>query len=364
VWADYSILIFGFVTIINILHFNDNPAPQLIAAYDELLIPIGMYFLVRIQSPGENEFKSFFFAILFAVLAQTVIGIVSQTIPQVLPGTWNNLAGARTVGSLQIPAVYTSFLMLGALMFFHLALQDHSSRKRILYLAFFGLIFYGIFISFSRGSWLGAVIVLICLLYYFPRLTARILLVVGVLVVILGSTFLVDQLFQSYERMTSAEAQNSAVSRVTAVDASINMIKTKPLTGWGFGNFDAVKEKFVRRIIGIPIHDATSHNTYLTLGSELGLVALLLYIFPFTWWMYQSWQTKRYFPESGFWSQSLILILWLTILNIFVVTNFMDMVRFYPFGTTFLWLILGMISSAVEIQKKLSNNEERLVTLN
>jgi hypothetical protein len=37
-------------------------------------------------------------------------------------------------------------------------------------------------------------------------------------------------------------------------------------------------------------------------------------------------------------------------LHMFVVTNFMDMIRYYPLGTTMWWLALGLIANIVDGQ--------------
>jgi hypothetical protein len=41
-------------------------------------------------------------------------------------------------------------------------------------------------------------------------------------------------------------------------------------------------------------------------------------------------------------------MLWLLMLHIFVVTNFMDMIRFHPFGTCIWWMTLALIASMIQ----------------
>jgi O-antigen ligase len=351
-WAEYSLLIFCGLLFFNIIVFSETQTQQLIQAYDEVIIPICMYVLIRVLSPSEKEIKLLFGIALFIVITQSTIGIMSQFVPQILPSRWSEFAGARTVGTLENPAVYTSVLMFGALLIIHFVIHTESRRLKFALLVIFSLAIYSIFLSFSRGSWLGAVIVLFILTVTYSRIMVRLMMILGIVVLILGSTVLSTQLVRSYERMTSDEAFSSAESRITANDASIRMIISKPFLGWGYGNYDEIKKTFVRRVGNVPIHDATSHNSYLTVGAELGLVTLVLYMFPLIWWLIQSKKIWGQLPESGIWSKSFLLLMWLAILNFLVVTNFMDMFRYFPFGTTLWWLILGLIASFVtSIQK-------------
>jgi hypothetical protein len=52
-------------------------------------------------------------------------------------------------------------------------------------------------------------------------------------------------------------------------------------------------------------------------------------------------------PRQGFWSVSLLALLWLLILDHFIVSNFMDMIRFNWFGTTIYWMALALIATLV-----------------
>jgi O-antigen ligase len=134
---------------------------------------------------------------------------------------------------------------------------------------------------------------------------------------------------------------------MTALDASISMTMARPVLGWGYGNFDEAKKPFVRRVAGVQIYEATSHNTYLTISAELGLIGLLLYLFPMGYWLVQSLRNRRKLSREDFFEWRLVAVLWLAMLHMVVVVSFMDMIRYYHFGTTIWWLLLGLIASVV-----------------
>jgi hypothetical protein len=83
------------------------------------------------------------------------------------------------------------------------------------------------------------------------------------------------------------------------------------------------------------------------MASELGVPLLLLYMFPVVWWLLLTPKVRRRMPQTGFWSWSLLAMMWLFILDWFTVANFMDMMRLNLFGTSMWWLGLGLIASMI-----------------
>ena len=120
--------------------------------------------------------------------------------------------------------------------------------------------------------------------------------------------------------------------------------------GWGFNNYDLYYEPFIADVGDLPAdlgYRVTSHNTYLTILTELGVIATFLYLFPSLWLLILSKRAWRRVPSHGFTSRRLLVMLWLVMLHMLVVTNFMDMIRFFPFGTTLWWMTQGLIASIV-----------------
>jgi O-antigen ligase len=164
---------------------------------------------------------------------------------------------------------------------------------------------------------------------------------------VLSTTILAGQTAWGYERLTGQTSQQSAESRATANIASLNMLAAKPFFGWGFGNYDREKQPFMERVGGIRVYNATSHNTYLSVLAELGSVGFFLYYFPTLWWLMVSIKVWRQLPKGNLWNRRLLLMLWLVMLHMFIVTNFMDMIRYFPFGNAMWWLTLSLIANMI-----------------
>jgi O-antigen ligase len=179
----------------------------------------------------------------------------------------------------------------------------------------------------------------------YPKQTIGWTLVVLAIVYLLSSSVLEDEIAWASERLT---AETSVEDRIIGNNASIEMIKAKPLFGWGYGNYDLFDRLFRTRVADIPARgEGTSHNTYLTIMAETGLMTLFLLIFPVGYWLLASRKAWRWLPHTGFWSRSLLIVLWLVILDHVIVSNFMDMIRFNQFGTTVFWMVLALIATVV-----------------
>jgi O-antigen ligase len=126
------------------------------------------------------------------------------------------------------------------------------------------------------------------------------------------------------------------------------MFQQKPILGWGYETLDQNIGHFYRQVgeASLTRHVVTSHNTYMTVLTELGLIGLVLYMFPVIWWLILTFKVWPRMPKEGLWSRQLIAGLWLVMLFIFTVSNAIDM-RFFQFGLALWWMILGLIANMV-----------------
>jgi O-antigen ligase len=127
------------------------------------------------------------------------------------------------------------------------------------------------------------------------------------------------------------------------------MFLARPFLGWGYGNYDLYDWQFMERVGNIApniwdIKRGTSHNTYMTMLAETGAIGFLTYAFPVFWWLGHTIKALLRLPKQGFWSQRLLIIMWLSVGFYILVAQAVDM-RFFWFSQTVLWLTLGLISN-------------------
>ncbi len=77
------------------------------------------------------------------------------------------------------------------------------------------------------------------------------------------------------------------------------------------------------------------------------MLGLGLYIFPIVWWLLMSRKVWRRMPERGLLSWRLLAMLWLLLLDHFVVSSFMEMIHSNLFGTTIWWMAQALIASLI-----------------
>jgi len=346
--AELAMLIFLGLGVVGIFVSTDNPLKMAYKFYDRVFVPFCAYWLIRLAAPRDRGLKLFLWAAFITVVVQSVIGLLAWFAPHLLPPQWLNLAGARTVGTFGNPAVYTSALIFCSLMLYQYAMNCKSKWLRFVLILAFGMAIFCVAYSFSRGSWAGGLVMLAGLTILYPKVTLRLIIILVALVYILSSSVLADQVAFAWERLTGESSIRSAEGRMISSNASLSMIEAKPLWGWGFYNYDRYDYQFYTRVGNIAVtHDGTSHNTYLTIMVEMGLIGFLLYMFPLGWWFMRSIKVWRRLPKKGFWSRSLLVMLGLVMIHLFIVSNFMDTIRFHEFGTTLWWMALGFVANVV-----------------
>jgi O-antigen ligase len=350
--AELAMLLFLLLVLTNIVLLTPDPAQEFIRFYDRLFIPFCMYWLVRLAAPTEKDLKRLVWVGFITVLAQSLLGIIGWFAPQMLLPQWLGRAGERTVGTFGNPAVYTSTLLFLSLLLFQYGMQSKSRWIRLVSLFTLSLTFFCVFLSFSRGSWLGGLLVLVGLMFVYPKVVLRLTFAGLVLMLILGSTVLSDQIAFAYQRLFVTE---SAEGRVLGAASAIRMVEEKPWLGWGFGAYDLYDEEFKTRLGNITVRETSSHNTYLLILVEMGLISLLFYMFPVVWWLMLSRKVWGRLPENGFWSWRLLAVLWLLMLDHFTVGSFMEMIQSNLFGTTIWWLALALIANLVYPYLKLGD---------
>jgi putative inorganic carbon (hco3(-)) transporter len=338
--VDLAIAAFLLLAIANIQLLSPNPVRMSAAFYDRMIIPVCMYWLIRLTEPREPELRRLMLVAIWLIVIQAGVAVLSWLAPGVLPGAWLGRAGERAIGTVGGPGPYTVTLVVAAMLLIpRLVRERENTITRLVLLVAVAGAFMGVLISFSRGSWLGAVLVLAGITLMYRRIALQVFGAVVLLAVILGAGPMSEQVSFAIERLG---VQETAESRLITNNAALRMIEERPAFGFGYGNFERYDESFKVRLGDIPVQPGSAHHTYLALAAENGLPALLLYLFPALWLLMLTLvRWKRL--SSGPIDRSLLVLLWLAIVHQFVVMNFMDMLHSSPWGTTLWWATLGLI---------------------
>lgn len=343
---DLALALFLVAGVINILVLAPNPSRMVAAFYDQLAVPIAFFWLVRAIGPGPSDINRLVLVGAWTIAVQATIGILSWTAPSVLPAQWLGRAGDRTIGTFGGPAPYTITLVLFALLALYAAMSIGQSRKRLWLFGIVVAALLGVLVSLSRGSWLGGGLAMLGIAVIYRRqiggfaIAAAGLTLVMVLVLVGGLASLAQ------ERLVTVQ---TAEGRIVTNDAAIRMIRDEPLAGFGYGNFERFDERYKQRVGDIPlIVGGSAHNTYLNLLAELGIPATLLYLSAPIFLLVISYRLRRQHSTSPRVDWRFIAILWLAILDQFVVNNFLEIIHSSLWATSLWWITLGLIAFTLE----------------
>lgn len=346
-WAEMFMLGYLVISVLSILYTSGNPDVDLRHLYDRVAVPMFLYLLVRLVRPRTEALKALSYILLFILVTQAGVGLASWIAPGIVPDRFLGRIGERTTGTLGHANVFGIVALAAGALFLHVSRYVDDWRKKAGIPVFLLAVAMAI-LSFSRASWLAAVVVVIGVAYVYPRVVARVLLVAtlaaGVLVSTVGNAWVGEYL---EERLYSAQSERSALSRLPVVYASLRMIEAKPLTGWGYGRFDEFDYEFQSRVgdLFVPEKDHSSHNLFLTIGAEQGLIGLAAYLLPAVYWLLRTPRAMKRLRLGGMLGGSLLIILWAAVAGHMVVTNFSNMKS--TFGLGIWWLSLALIGNVV-----------------
>jgi O-antigen ligase len=350
--VEYAMIGYVAVSVLSVFIQSNTVGSKLIHFYDRTIIAMCLYLVVKLTSPREKKLKWFVPVGLYIVITQVIIGTLSWVYPSVLRSVWLKHVGLRTTGSLGSPGVYSTTLIFAGIILLYTAIKMKPGWKRKLLLLSYLASIYGVFITFSRASWLAGILVLLAIFALYPKVMFRLTIKALPIILIIGGILMVSQIEHAKARFYSENSEHSALSRLPVLVAAYRMFEQKPIFGWGYGNFDRYDRQFQGRFGDLvnPVEkDLTSHNMFLTLLAEQGVVGISLFLAPVIFLLYKSFKVKSYLPRNGLMSKNMLIMLWLVILSYFVVNSFSPMI--VVFGLSLQWMTLGLIANIVQTRK-------------
>jgi O-antigen ligase len=185
----------------------------------------------------------------------------------------NGLRILRAYGTLPHPNILGGFVLiclLGPIYFFF---ANEKPNYAALILLVLGIILLGL--TFSRSAWLGLMGFLGILLLkskYLDRQRLLLLLAVCIVTIIFTLLPIRSFLFTRIGDPSIHTEQVSSVGRSWLAKQAFNTFREHPIAGVGVGSF--ILELSKRAVEGAPIEPV--HNLFLLIGSELGIVGLVL----------------------------------------------------------------------------------------
>lgn len=249
---------------------------------DPILIPAILFVIafrnVRTRAHCEKLAKSF--AVVGAILGLLAIieRVTGFELATLSGGSLfrDPAVGFRVSGTFATPDELALCLLISFAMTLYLA-QLHRSRRG-LWITIALIELAGLALTFFRGAWIAALLIVIIEVGFRPRRYERL---IGVTVVVLALTAAV--FFESYgtvaQRITNT---GTASQRLATYRASLQLFKASPLYGVGVSSFTVSSQNFqqsadvaqVGGVAAVPY----AHNSYLLVLVEQGVLGFVAFL--------------------------------------------------------------------------------------
>ncbi len=163
----------------------------------------------------------------------------------------------RSLGFLNDPNDFAQTMVMVLPILAGLTMRRRWLRNLVMFVAPAGLLLYCIFLTHSRGAILG---VMVQLLFGLRGMLSPIkagILTATVVAAVAATSFGGGRDFSTKEE--------SAADRIEAWSAGISMLKTRPIYGVGYANFEEY-------------HQLTAHNSFVLCFAELGMLGLFAWL--------------------------------------------------------------------------------------
>ncbi len=278
-----------------------------------LISYIELFFLVaQILSPKEAR---------WIALAVVILGILTSLygLYQYLwgfQGLLTKIKGAETlpasispftdeiIGRLEAGRIFSTFLLPSHFAAFlgvsipvsALFVFTNKGWLRYLFALAMALQVFALYLTKSFSGWLSLILACACfvLIYlsYIKRGKTRYLAYsLGSLILLLALIFAGLSLARPDNPLAAIE-NNPLVLRALNWGTTIEMIRDNPWIGRGLDTFGLIYPSYQRHGINIVHH---SHNTYLQLGVEMGIIGTVAFLWFACWWL---WRTLSIFKKE------------------------------------------------------------------
>ena len=285
-------------------------APDLSFGLPEVIkwIEIMAIMLFSIDLVQRRGAKWIVLAALLSMVTQALIGLYEARVRGVGPLGFQLSAGVyRAYGTFEQPNPFGGFIGIGLPIALALAMyfgwRRWPSRRRSVaqflqrLALFIGcslvaiLLAAALYLSFSRGAWLGAAVAVGAMIVVAPRRRwIGLALAASAVVALIGLTSagllpaaISDRLVDATDLLNLRDvrgvpinaANYALIERQAHWQAALNMFSDQPWTGVGFANYQPRYEQY--RLLNWPMPLGHAHNIYLNIAAETGLPGLVAY---------------------------------------------------------------------------------------
>jgi len=360
--------IFAAYGIANIVLLS-KPTPTVFAEFFRtFLIPFGLFALAFKTSLNREELHHFFWAVLILGIYSSLVAVLQQLSLNALifprwivdPAINQWLETGRAGGVLMHAGWNGLFLNFSLFVLLYGRRLGILQMSQVVQALFSVLLAAGVFFCYSRGVWLGTILLLVIFFWTPARQVVGARANVGLRRVVLVSVILVGlgaALMAPADRAAERTGNVSTIKyRLDLWRIGLNMVTAKPIIGHGYRGFEEqaadyhvtgfgqVSERAL--IYGQP----SSHNTTLQIVVEFGLVGVMLYgMILLLMYTETASNADRLWGGRGKWAIRVLILVYLIKIQFGVATD--------QTTNTTLFLLLGTVGGCVVGARKVMRSE-------
>ncbi len=280
------------------LLWGGHVSPDLVILLNSFLIPMALYWLTKVVITSRRRIVQLFYALIIASVMISLSGIYEQVFNlqespfPLATGTasgerYLDVPGGRAAGVIGNPAIYGVLVTVGLLTSICCFHESKRKSHKSLLAASILLLSYSVVVSYTRSAWIASILSLIVAQFFIKSLAKWLLqlFLVGIfaaafyLLVVGDTDFLNSPIFQ--DRILNEQNLTGRVDRgIFAWD----LVLERPIFGWGAGSLNYYTGKQFPQG-GFD----SSHNTYLTMLVDGGLLLFGAFIVLVAFWLLQAW---------------------------------------------------------------------------
>jgi O-antigen ligase len=308
--------------------------------HESVAVGVIMYYVCAFGPLGRLKARTFASALLLGVSLVSALGIVQHYTAWTLWGGQLLDDPPRISATLVSPVIYGIFVGAGIVTSIAILVLDGPRSLRRLAFLTLALGLPALFFTFTRGCIL-ATFVVASVVAFVPRRTRvpalGVALVAAIAVAASWGTITQSSLYQK-----RASNQENVSGRFVMARAALDLVEEKPVLGWGYGQYDFAKgtlETSTGSLSEESLYAYTSHNTFLTIVVELGIVGLLVLVLPWAIVVAQSIRQAR----AGIGFPAWLTVSLIGTLAVYVLAALTSDTRFFSFVPATAWVAIGLL---------------------
>ena len=225
-------------------------------------------FLTIILCIDKQKIKSLLLIIAFSIGFYGVKGAIFS----ILTGGNNRVWGPEDSFIADNNDLGLALLMVMPILLYISKMEENKRLQLLLRISFCGCVIAALF-TYSRGTFLGLLILFLALLYKSKK---KILSVLLIGIVIVGAViFVPDKLVNRIESIKTYQQDSSAMGRINAWHFAWNLALDRPFVGGGFG---VSEQRIFQLYAPDPLDFHASHSIYFEVLGEHGFIGLGLFL--------------------------------------------------------------------------------------